>query len=558
VKVASQGLFEVSCSQRSRFSGGICAGFLCVWCIVLAGLSSAQVNSSPYSQDAGSFTLEGTVVNSVTGEPVARALVRIYGVAQRSAFTDSEGHFQIAGLPAGSTSIELQKPGYSTQQDSRTNRVIIGAETGPVVLKLSPLGAIYGRVLDVAGQPIENVPLRLIRKSVRDGRLRWDLFGSAGSDEDGRFRFQSLTPGSYYLAAGPGIQPEVRLLARDPKPKTGYPSLYYPNAPDLSSASPIQLVAGQQAEADFSMPAVPVYHISGTLALSGYLPEGFGLQILNQSGENLSIPTRLHLDTGTFDIDAIPAGSYVLKAISHVGNQALRAETHLSVAANLDNVALVLAPAPAIPITVRMESRDASNLNSPRGNQQRPPVSVRLIPAAVLAAEPSSNLVRQGSGQPIMALQDVEPGRYAADVLAWGQWYVQSAQYGPTNLLFDDVTIAPGHAYPIEIVLRDDGATLTGNLNYNGVGDIPITFVVAPQPAARRGIKVLHASQHGFGTNGFAPGDYLVYAFDHAEKLEYTNPDALEPYASQATAVTLSANQETSVVLNLIHTGEGE
>jgi hypothetical protein len=555
-KIVSQGLFEVS--QRLRFSGRICDVLSFVWSVVLAGLSPAQVNSYPSSQNTASFTLNGTVVNSVTGEPIARALVRVYDVAQRTAFTDSEGHFQIDGLPPGSTDIELQKPGYSNQQDSRTNRVIISAKTGPVVLKLSPLGSIYGHVLDVNGQPIENVLVRLIRKSVREGHRRWDLFGSAESDENGGFRFPSLTPGSYYLAAGPGIQPEVRLLARSEKPKTGYPSLYYPNAPDLSSASTIQLVAGQQAEADFSMTAVPVYHISGTVALSGYLPEGLGWQILDQSGEQLSISTRWRPDTGTFDIDAIPAGSYILKAWLHAGSQAMRAETLLTVAANLDNVALVLTPAPLIPVTVRMESRDASSLNRSNWNQQRPPVSIRLIPHAVLAAETSSNFVQQGSGQQIMALQDVEPGKYTAEVTCWGPWYVQSAQYGQTNLLFDDLTIAPGQTYAIEIVLRDDGATLTGNFQYHGGDNTPITFLVVQQPPAKRGIKVFTSQQAGFQMNGLAPGDYLVYAFDHAETLEYTDAEALQPYASQATQVTLSANHETTVVLNLIHTGEGE
>jgi hypothetical protein len=426
------------------------------------------------------------------------------------------------------------------------------------VLKLSPLGAIYGHVLDTTGQPIENVPVRLIGRSISEGRSRWNLAGSAESDEDGRFRFQSLTPGSYYLAVGPGIQPEVRLLARDAKPKTGYPSLYYPNAADLSSASPIQLVAGQQAEADFSLPVVPLYHVTGSLALYGSLPEqGVGLQILNQSGEQLSIPTRLQLDTGTFDIDAIPAGSYILKAISQAGNRTLRAETHVSVATNLDGVTLVLAPVPLIPITVRMESRDSSNLNNPRWSQQRPPISVRLISTAMLATEAGSNFVQQG-GQQIMALQNVEPGKYSADVTPWGPWYVQSAQYGTTNLLSDDVTIASGQSYPIEIVLRDDGATLTGSLKHNGVDDTPMTLIVAPQPAGKRGVKVLHTSQPGFAMNGLAPGDYLVFAFDHGDEIEYTNPDALQPYASQATPVTLSPNQETHAMLTLIHAGEGE
>ena len=152
-----------------------------------------------------------------------------------------------------------------------------------------------------------------------------------------------------------------------------------------------------------------------------------------------------------------------MKAFSHVEKQTLRAEIHLIVAANLDNVVLVLAPLPLIPITVHMESRDPSNPNNSRLNQQRPPVSVRLIPTAMLATEAGSNFVPQGSGQQIMALQNVEPGKYTAEVMPWGPWYVQSAQYGPTNLLSDDVTIAPGQTYPIEIVLRDDGATLTGN-----------------------------------------------------------------------------------------------
>ncbi len=55
-----------------------------------------------------------------------------------------------------------------------------------------------------------------------------------------------------------------------------------------------------------------------------------------------------------------------------------------------------------------------------------------------------------------------------------------------------------------------------------------------------------------------APGNYLVFAFDRADKIEYTRPDALQPYASQATHVTLSPNQDARVLLNLIHTGDAE
>jgi hypothetical protein len=56
---------------------------------------------------------------------------------------------------------------------------------------------------------------------------------------------------------------------------------------------------------------------------------------------------------------------------------------------------------------------------------------------------------------------------------------------------------------------------------------------------------------------GLAPGEYLIYAFD-SDRLEYTNPDVLQAYASQAAHVTLSPNQKLQVALELIRTGDGE
>ena len=59
-----------------------------------------------------------------------------------------------------------------------------------------------------------------------------------------------------------------------------------------------------------------------------------------------------------------------------------------------------------------------------------------------------------------------------------------------------------------------------------------------------------------FQLDWLAPGDYLVFAFDHAEGLEYTNRDVLQSYVSQAAHVTLSPNQRAKVTLELIRTRE--
>jgi len=525
--------------------------------LTLAGASFAQVAPPSSSSD---FSLSGTVVNSVTGAPIGRALVRAYGVMQRTVFSDSEGRFQIEGMPAGSVNIEVQKPGYFSKQQLRrggvNDVVTVGPDNPSVVLKLTPQSAIYGRITDTSGQPIEHVPVRLTERTVRDGRRRWEGRNFAHSDEDGKFRFANLLPGTYYFEAGPA-RDQSRSPVHDDKPKTGYPSLYYPAAPDLSSASPIQLSPGQQVEADLSLPTVPVYHISGTV--SGYPTEqGIGLQILDDAGQSLSLPVRFAMDTGTFNAESIPAGSYVLRATAQAGNQPLRAEIRLNVATNLDNIHLIVGPVLTIPIRVRMEAQNESHL-SPAWNQQRPPVSVRLIPTEALALEHSSTFVQQSPGHETMALQDVDPGRYVAEVTAWGPWYVRSAQYGPVNLLTDDLTITPGQAYPLDIVLRDDGATLTGNFKASEQVGLSATLLVVPPPSSNRGIKAVpFSAQNGVTMTGLAPGDYLVYAFDHADSLEYASPDALQPYSSQATHVTLSPGQETRIELNLIRNGEEE
>jgi hypothetical protein len=485
-------------------------------------------------------------------------MVRTNGVVQRTVFTDSEGHFQIEGLPAAQISITAQKPGYSAERDnpgSLSSWFEVGANTSALVIKLAPQSALYGRITDDSGQPIEHVPVRLTARSLREGRRTWEQRGMTETDEDGHFRFANLMPGTYYVAAGP--MDSEQLLAAGEKPKTGFAHVYYPGVPELTSALPIQLSAGQQAEADFSLNAVPVYQVSGTVA-GRLADQGVGFQLLTLSGDDISLPTTFSMETGEFKLEGVPAGSYNVRAISQAGAQPLRAETRVNVTTNVEGLRVTLTPAVSIPISVHMESRRSSSGNSSASNLDRSPVSVRLLPANPNAAEVSSNFEQLSPGHSVMVLQNVDPGTYTAELTLQNPWYAQSATYGQSNALTDDITVAAGQSYPLDIVLRDDSASLTATVKSPDGNPTQASVVVVPLAGGKTPPHVALGASSDFSVSALSPGEYLVYAFDSLDNLEYTSPDALAAYASQAAHVTLMPNQQAQVSLDLIHVAKGD
>lgn len=546
-----------------------------VWMLLILLLSfyATQPCESQAPNEA-KFSVSGSVVNSVTGEPIRRALVQLQAMPARSSFTDGDGHFEIDGLIAGRFAISAQKPGYydnpSAPRATSSIPVTAGPGSEPVVLKLSPYGVIYGRVINVDGEALEHIPVRLTSAMVRNGRKRWEEAGSRESDENGNFRFPNLQPGAYYLAAGPSADEAEALQFANGKGNstgkaaTGYPSVYYPNAPDLSSASTIVLAPGQQLQAEFSLPRVPVYKITGSVA--GYAPEqGVGLQLTTTSGDVLATPLRFQQLTGTFEVDLVPPGSYVIKAFAQEQGRSLQGSVPVTVATNVNNVRLTLEPVVWIPITVRKESR-----NSPSASQESSslrnrfsgieiPVSVHLVPVGQFINTGNVySTLRVTGNERLQVLDNVSPGRYEVEFLPQGNWYVQSADYEGTNLLTDEMTVRAGAiSPPIQVLLRDDGASLEGTVSEGDKAGRGGTVVILPQRGSVR--RPTFAGIYGEGNfrqDGLPPGEYLVFAAPNATGIEYDNSDALEPYLSQATHVTLSAGQSAKVTLNLVKAGE--
>src|SRR5579872_6834706 len=82
------------------------AAILLAGCICLLGQNALGQVLQPFAAStddhpARKYKIEGAVVNSVTGEPVPRALVQVTGPAQESVLTGNDGRFHFDAVPEG-------------------------------------------------------------------------------------------------------------------------------------------------------------------------------------------------------------------------------------------------------------------------------------------------------------------------------------------------------------------------------------------------------------------------------------------------------------------------
>jgi hypothetical protein len=560
-------------------------------CLLLAATTLfAQSDESDSNANSG-YTVGGVVVNSVTGDPVRRALVQITNLpgGPSSSFTDSDGKFQFTHVPAADVVLVARKPGFFSDQELHPEGVFppvffhVDGNTNSSVLKLSPEGILSGRVATVKGETIEDSPVRVFQQRITDGRKRWIQIGQAMTDEEGQFRVANLQPGQYLVSTGPvfGVG-RRRVRHKGTLRQEQISSIFYPGVPDMDGATPITVAPGQQVQADFALKPEPVFKVSGVV--TGFTPGTANPpQTTKRSGETLPTPINFDPQTGKFDVE-VPAGNYVLmiRTPDTQGNL-LSGELPLTVNSDVENVTLVASLPMVLPIRVETRSSSSSAATSGAsptiyerispapihfegqpiavqfagGRRLRlPVVQVRLVLSeSRLEAEEFQADTNPTDGS--FAVRNFVPGRYAVDLQPNSPWYVQSAMSGMVDLLREDLVLSSGRRpEPVEIVLRDDGAMLSGTIRADGQPGVGSVLLI-PEQAAPSQIRVAAAAPGGdFLFDRVPPGDYKVLALDTVADLEFRNPEVLGSYLSKASRITLEPGQQASVSLERITVGK--
>jgi hypothetical protein len=540
--------------------------FLAFIVLALAIPAAAQVSYSAAdsnSNDAKRYPLSGTVVNSVTGEPIRRALVTLFYMRQMSAMTDSNGHFEFDGLPRMRATVAAQKPGFFSEQElsggrGRPSQFTVGPDATEAVVKLVPEAIIMGRIVDPDGLPIRGLMVRAVAQKVVQGRKEWQQGMTARTDADGYYRIISLMPGSYFLIAGPGRAPAFVAGVEDTS-DLGYPAVTYPG-----NSAPLRISAGQQIETNFTVKPEPFYSVTGSV--SGISPSGhYTVQLIPRT-PGMQMPVsgaNPDAESGTFKLPQVPRGDYILQARgfnqdprkADAYQHQLYGAVPLNVHGNLMGVTIPLESMLTVPVNVHVERTRQAPVVA--GTRKIPGVQISLKPLEPGHPSLFSGLEDPKDANSPLVIRNAMPGKYRVTFLpSFGDTYVASAVFGTSDLLNGEITLTQSsNQGVIDVVVRDDAANLTVKvLTEEPVGGVSV-LIVPDRGEPRLTETDAGPNETGTPVRGLRPGIYTVLAFEDIGNLEYMNRDALEPYLSHGAKVTLAPNQEATVTPELIKRG---
>lgn len=553
---------------------------------------------------AAPVTVHGVVRNAVSGEPIARALVHIEGDAANGALTDGEGKFELTGVAVGPQLFEVVKPGYFNRppgpplyfvQDNAVSahNVLIAPGMSELAFTLAPDCTIHGDVTLSSGDSAQGITLFLLKRGVQDGRAVWQQAGGTKTLSDGSYRFSGLTDGVYIVYSLPAMDSDsaANLIASGRSVhvlRQGYPSVFYPDARDLTGAAKIHLANGDQVQANLNLALEPFYPVTAKAALpengaAGWRslvdPASMGFSAMVADAQGHRLPYGAQYDAVTHTIQtSLPDGTYSLLL-----SASARLTAHLAPGSELQTFALAVDPQVGwaeftvaghalpnlrIPITTPRTNpvqftvnHSASATVQPVSGQERNPIQVMIAVSEAggpLSDGMTSNFAQGGAGGTLDAIY-TSPGSYWVHTHFEQRGLCESSfTAGGANLAREPLSVGvSGSTAPLELTARDDCAKLTLNLppadTTIASGEEPFfTIYVVPDfdsTADVEPVVMRPTSGSTYTIDGLTPGSYHVYSFTSPVVLEYRNRDALSSLPNAGQAVTLSPGATANLVL---------
>ena len=541
--------------------------------LLLLGALSGQ------AQQAG--TISGTLVDSVTGQPIEKAAVILTPVPARDHLTGfttgSDGHFEFSGLAGGKYNLQARARGYLShafnQHEGYSSAIAVGPslDSENLTFRLPPECVITGAVSDEAGEPVRGAQVSLYTDSIAAGSREVRPAQQAVTDDQGGYHFGHLEAGQYYIVVSAQVwyaqRPEPTHAAHAPRPgryygagkldtkiatppetdshelprsplDLVYPVTFYPGATDPASASAIAVNAGERFIANVRLQPVPAAHLEirssspgdpGSVYVQleqktpwGTFPAPGVANVTNEFGKTL--------------LTGIPPGHYEMKIreTKPTGAETVR-ESEVEVGSNGTIEQSVDGPAAHVTATVK----DGTGNGLPvRGVLQLYNPATRDY---LYAHIPQSGQVEYP--------EPIPPGRYVVAVAQSGGTFVKSVSGTGAKIAGGMVTVEPGAQAKLLVVVGNGYGRITGTAQRQGKPFSGAMVLLVPDQGANTALfrRDQSDSDGTFTLNNVVPGKYRVMAIENGWDLEWMKPEVIKKFAGKAASVDLGTREKLDI-----------
>jgi hypothetical protein len=578
--------------------------------VVLFALLAQTPAASQQSQSRA--TVEGTVVQFGTGQPLSGARVQLFRAfplrpgggpplqdagpppdledfTPRSVTTAQDGRFLFENIKPGEYRLVAARSGGYVPaefgQRSPTGvgisfQLAAGQKMQGIQLGLSPTGSISGRVYDRDGA-VGSLRVLARRPIYREGKRTLTIVQSVLTNDRGEYRLFWLPPGPYYLTAKPFTEGVTGAVYISEPTRTGtfeqasspivttrtLPNgevveetqlpVYYPGTTDVNGATRVDLRAGGSADGlDIAITTGPVRtrHLRGIALANGQPAALAGIKAIPRvSDPSLVIAAGRTNADGSFDVSGVAPGSYFVFATTNAG---MTGGLALQVGdADVDNIVIPMTSGIRVTGRFMIEGRSRNDGGPEMANLR---ITLARDPNIIGMPPPGPSFSPPPSADGSFVLQDVPPGDFRVSVRALPQdAYVKSIRMGSADVLDGGLHIAGTPRDPLEVVIGADAGRLTGtvvNTRQEPLANIKIA-VVPDAPDRHRSdlYKSATTDRSGrFRIQGLAAGNYNVFAWEEVEDGAWQDPDFIRAYESRGRAIRIRDGADESVQLTAI------
>jgi len=497
-------------------------------------------------------SVTGVVLDDATSAPVPRAVVKLQtksaDPSDAVAWTDDRGGFAFSRVPPGPYSLTAQRDGYEMTNFGTVSREqppevlsLAAAEDRRVTLRMRPVGSISGTVTGPDGDPLAGANISLLVAGYDRRKPRYWQQHMTQTDARGRYRIGGLAAGKYILMANaqwqrPAAMAEV--VRGQAQEESKYAPLFYPNADRIAAATPIVLAPGKNLEGfDFQLSPQPVGKIAGKVILPA--DAGPNAQIMvqireeDQSVPGSSMGVGANQGDGTFELNGILPGRYLVSAVFNGQGRQYRSVEHVEVGHTPTLLTLHLEPDVDRAGSVRLEG-------NPGG--ESPHFRVILVAGDGLPAfsgQPEAEVKPDGS----FRIPNVLPGIWDIDVEPIPEGgFIKSMRLGNQDVLTEDMVIGSTTSAALNIVVSTRGAVVDGAVTAAGGERAKKAYVVLAPSGPREGVwtfyRTIPVDESGhFEFKGVTPGAYMLYALARMDSDPSQDPDFLKPLAGRGEAI---------------------